>query len=68
MALEDRNVRAFKELHRLIKFRDRQEPDDDNVGYLVAPADISPEEWVREMTKKNETARHPSEFTDDDNS
>lgn len=66
MALEDKNVRAFKEFHRLIKFRDPQAPVDDNVGYLLAPADISPEEWKRKMVEVAKTARHPSEYKDDD--
>ena len=52
MALEDKNVRAFDEYHRLIKVL---EPQEDGVrgGYLVVPAVMTNAEWIAEMERKN---------------
>ena len=59
IALEGKNVRAFEELHRLIKVL---EPQEDGVrgGYLVVPAVMETEEWFAEQEKKNveRDARH----------
>ncbi len=59
MALEDKNVRAFKELHRLIKVYQPQEARVRG-GCLVVPAVLTPEEWIADMEKKNveADARH----------
>ncbi len=54
MALEDKNVQAFEELHRLIKAYQPQEATGDRTGYLVVPADMTPEEWIAEAERKNE--------------
>ena len=59
IALEDKNVRAFEELHRLIKAYQPQETNDD-VGYLVVPAEMSQEEWVAEQMEKNKHRKRPS--------
>ncbi len=58
MALEDKNVRAFEELHRLIKAYQPQETNDD-VGYLVVPAEMTPEEWVAEQEELNKHRKPP---------
>ena len=58
MALEDKNVRAFEELHRLIKAYQPQETNDD-VGYLVVPAEMTQEEWVAEQEELNKHRKPP---------
>ncbi len=55
MALEDKNVRAFEELHRLIKAYQPQEGTG-GLGYIVVPAVMTPEEWIAAMEKKNVVA------------
>ena len=52
MALEDTNVRGFEELHRLTKAYQPQEADD-HVGYLVVPAPLTNEEFVKHAEKTN---------------
>ncbi len=52
MALEDTNVRAFEEFHRLAKAYQPQEADD-HVGYLVVPAPLTNEEFVKHAEKTN---------------
>ena len=52
MALEDKNIRAFEELHRLTKAYQPQATDD-GLGCLVAPAAVTPEEFAREIEKSN---------------
>ena len=59
MALEDKNVRAFEELHRLFKAYQPQATNDD-AGYLVVPAEMSQEEWVAEQMEKNKHRKRPS--------
>ncbi len=59
MALKDKNVRAFEELHRLIKAYQPQATNDD-VGYLVVPAEMTPEEWMAEQREKNKHRKRPS--------
>ncbi len=58
MALEEGNDRAFEELHRLIKAYQPQETNDD-VGYLVVPAEMTQEEWVAEQREKNKHRKPP---------
>jgi hypothetical protein len=58
MTLEDKNVRAFEELHRLIKAYQPQETNDD-VGYLVVPAEMTQEEWVADQREKNKHRKPP---------
>jgi hypothetical protein len=58
MALEGENVRAFDEFHRLIKVYQPQATTD--LGYLVAPADMTPEEWKAEQREKNKHRKRPS--------
>ena len=52
LALEDKNVRAFGELHKLIEAYQPQETRDD-VGYLVVPAELTPEEYIAMIKKVN---------------
>ena len=59
MALEEGNDRAFEELHRLMKACQPQATND-RVGYLVVPAEMSPEEWVAEQMEKNKHRKRPS--------
>lgn len=56
MALEDKNIRAFDELHRLTKAYQPQEADD-GLGCLVVPAAQTREEEIAEAEKVNEGAR-----------
>ena len=60
MALEGNNVRAFDELHRLIKAYGPQEADKIH-GVLVAPAEISNEEWIAEQEERNKTRTKPED-------
>ena len=52
MVLEDKNVRAFEELHRLTKTYQPQEADD-SLGYLVVSAGLTAEEAIRHAEKRN---------------
>ncbi len=58
MALEDKNIRAFEEFHRLIKAYQPQETNDD-VGYLVVPAEMTQEEWIAEQEELNKHRKRP---------
>ncbi len=49
----DKNVRAFEELHRLTKVYQPQEAGVRR-GYLVLSAEVTQEEWLAEMERKNE--------------
>ena len=60
MALEGKNVRAFNELHRLIKAYGPQEADKIH-GVLVAPAEISAEEWIEREMEENKTRTKPTD-------
>lgn len=62
-ALEGQNLRAFEEMHRLIKFN-TPEAADDNVGYLVVPASISELAWVRRAENDNRFSTSPEEKSD----
>ena len=59
MVLEDKNDRAFEELHRLIKAYQPQATNDD-AGCLVVPAEMTQEEWVAEQMEKNKHRKRPS--------
>ncbi len=52
MALEDTNVRGVEELHRLAKAYQPEEADD-HVGYLVVPAPMTNEEFIKHAEKTN---------------
>ena len=58
MALEGNKVQAFKVFHRLNKVYLPQATTD--LGYLVAPADMAPEEWMAEQREKNKHRKRPS--------
>ena len=61
MALEANNTRAFDELHRLMK---KLEPEvvDDGAGYMIAPAEMTPEEWIAEQEELNKTRKPPPDY------
>ena len=59
MVLEDKNDRAFEELHRLIKAYQPQATNDD-AGCLVVPAEMTQEEWIAEQMEKNKRRKRPS--------
>ena len=59
MALERKNVRAFEEFHRVIKTYQPQNADGKH-GVIVAPPDMTPEEWIAEQLEKNKTRERPS--------
>ena len=61
MALEDKNIRAFDEFHRLIKACQPHEAG----GLLVVLADMTPEEWIAEQEKRNETRKPPPGYRSD---
>ncbi len=52
MAMVEKNPRAFEELHRLIKTYQPQEANS-NLGYIVVPAAMTPEEFMAEAEKQN---------------
>ncbi len=58
MALEDKNVRAFEEFHRLIKTYQPQETNDD-AGCLVVTAEMTQEEWVARQEELNKHRKPP---------
>ena len=58
MALEGKKVQAFEEFHRLNKVYQPQATTD--VGYLVVPAEMTPEEWMAEQREKNKHRKRPS--------
>ncbi len=64
-ALKDGNVRALEEFHRLIKTYGPQEASQ-NVGVMVAPADITVEEWIAEQEQLNETRQPPPGWCPDE--
>jgi hypothetical protein len=59
MALEDNNVRAFDEFHRLIKAYQPQEVGG-GLGYLVVRAPMSNEEWEADQEEKNKHRKRPA--------
>ena len=56
-ALEGKNTQAIDEIHRLLKKYEPQSTG--NVGWLVVPAEISPEEWVAREEEANKTRKPP---------
>lgn len=58
MALEAKNVSAFNEFYKLCEIYQPQIVNS-NVGYLVAPAEMTPEEWLAEAEEANKTAEPP---------
>lgn len=64
LALEEKNVRAFGEWHRLTK---AYEPEvvDDKAGYMLAPAEMTAEEWVAEQEELNKTRKPPPDYEPD---
>ncbi len=58
MALEDKNVRAFEEFHRLAKAYQPQATNDD-AGCLVVPAEMTQEEWIARQEELNKHRKPP---------
>ncbi len=58
MVLEDKNDRAFEELHRLIKAYQPQETHT-KLGCLVVAAEMTQEEWVADQMEKNKHRKPP---------
>lgn len=58
LAMVDGNIRAFDEIHRLRKTYGPQEYSQ-NAGVMVAPAEMTLEEWAAEQEKKNKTRKPP---------
>jgi len=56
--LKDGNSRAWDELHRLMK---KFEPHNtlESVGVLVAPAEMTPEEWIARAEEENKHREPP---------
>ncbi len=59
MVLEDNNVRAFNELNRLIKVYQPQVVGG-GLGYLVVPAEMTPEEWIAGQKERAKHLKRPS--------
>jgi len=58
LAMEGKNIRAFEQFQKLIERYEPQETRDD-VGYLVVPAEMTPEEWVAKAEEENKTRKPP---------
>ena len=58
-ALEGKNSRAIDEFHRVLKAYEPQ-ASNDNAAVLVAPADMTPEEWIADQEKKNKHRKRPT--------
>ncbi len=65
LAMVDGNIRAFDELHRLMKTYGPQEVRQD-LSVMVAPAAMTPEEWIAEQEKLNETRQPPPGWCPDE--
>jgi hypothetical protein len=64
MALAGKPAGAFEEFDRLTKAYIPQAPSG-NYGVLVAPAYITPEEWVAQAEEQNKTAKIPEGCEDE---
>ena len=60
-AIEGKDRRAYKELHRLCQLYQPQRPKG-QCGVMVAPAEMSPEEWVARQEELNKTRERPSGY------
>ena len=63
-AVQDGNVRAFDELHRLGKTYVPQETSDDG-GYVVVPAEMTQDEWIARAEAENKTRKPPPKYDPD---
>jgi hypothetical protein len=59
------NLKAVKELERLFE---RCNPTTNNLGYLVVPETLSPEEWIRRKEIENKFKKPPAEYRPKPNS
>lgn len=64
-ALDGTSSQATKEYERILEKYD-PEPTHDNAGYLVAPADISPDDWIKRELEENKTLKPPPGVYDDE--
>ncbi|TNE42010.1 MAG: hypothetical protein EP348_00375 [Alphaproteobacteria bacterium] len=64
-ALEGTSPRAMKKFRRLME---KCQPDviNENAGYIIAPAEMTPEEWEAEQIEKNKTRKPPPGVDDID--
>ena len=65
MALEGTSSLAIREYERILEKYD-PEAIHENAGYIVAPAEMTPEEWMAEQIEKNKTRKPPPGAFDDD--
>lgn len=63
MALEGKNGRAFEEYYRLLQAY-QPEVVGSNAGYLVAPAPMTPREWIEKQEILNKTRLQPPGYDD----
>ncbi|WP_340151987.1 hypothetical protein [uncultured Sneathiella sp.] len=64
-ALDDARPRAMKKFGQVME-RYRPGAIDEDVGVLLAPADMTPEEWAADQIEKNKTRKPPPGVYDDD--
>ena len=64
-ALEGTSSQAVKEYERILEKYD-PEITHENAGYIVAPADMTPEEWMERELEANKTRKPPPGAFDDD--
>ncbi len=62
-ALENKNTRTAKEYLRFLKIY-APERDPSNCGVMIAPAEVTPEEWAAEMEERNKHAKPPPGYGD----
>ncbi|MDF2367764.1 DUF5681 domain-containing protein [Sneathiella sp.] len=64
-ALEDASPRAMK---KFLQMQENYRPDgiDENGAILLAPAEMTPEEWAAEQLEKNKTRKPPPGVYDDE--
>ena len=64
-ALDDARPRAMKKFGQVME-RYRPGVINEDVGVLLAPADMTPEEWAADQIGKNKTRKPPPGVYDDD--
>ncbi|WP_340151742.1 hypothetical protein [uncultured Sneathiella sp.] len=64
-ALDDARPRAMKKFGQVME-RYRPGVINEGAGVIVAPADISPEDWIKRELEENKTLKPPPGVYDDD--
>jgi hypothetical protein len=64
-ALDDARPRAMKKFAQVME-RYRPGVINEDAGVIVAPADISPEDWIKRELEENKTLKPPPGVYDDD--